>query len=587
MVTAGWLTIRAFRRSNRSGLLLRITASLLATAAFSLIAIGPTYKSASSAQQNTAILITEFPSSEDPSADTLIQLIKDGTPAFTTDRAMVSFKNQEISFISDLSELNAGTLHLFGEGYNQRITSRLKTQIAGSIIYHKPINPDGFTAISWQPKINGGEDFLVQGQYQNKSDSKIKLLLQGFGTHLDSAEVAPGKISRFNLRTIPRNKGKAVFTITISSDGRILKEEKIPFQVMDAAPLKILLLSSSPDFENKFLKNWLFTNHYGIATRSRISKGKFNTELSNLEVAKPKSLTTSYISEFDLVIADMSELAAIAGSEQSALWGSVANGTGLVVRVDTIVTSSRFYNKGVSVQKAGNSQKELISLKTNEGITLSPLTIERPIYLKADQRTIISDNNERSFVTSGIEISGKIVHTVIQNSYSWSLAGDSTGYRAYWSSIINEAARRNNSGNPVNVSPALPVVNQPLTLEIGSNDSIPPFVSIQNERISLTHDYIKPYIWSGNYWQEKNGWQQVLSGKDESAGSNWIYVYNQDEWKDLRIKQQVELSGRLLSADDGLQTETKLATVTVKNLITKIIFIIIFIICAAYIWTEE
>jgi hypothetical protein len=57
--------------------------------------------------------------------------------------------------------------------------------------------------------------------------------------------------------------------------------KKIPVFVESQATLKVLILSSSPDFENKFLKNWLFENQYVCAVRSAISKNKFSTEFLN------------------------------------------------------------------------------------------------------------------------------------------------------------------------------------------------------------------------------------------------------------------------------------------------------------------
>jgi hypothetical protein len=43
------------------------------------------------------------------------------------------------------------------------------------------------------------------------------------------------------------------------------------------------MLSASPDFESKFLKNWLSENGYAVALRSAISKDKFNSEYINIK----------------------------------------------------------------------------------------------------------------------------------------------------------------------------------------------------------------------------------------------------------------------------------------------------------------
>ena len=119
----------------------------------------------------------------------------------------------------------------------------------------------GFPDIHWKTVLKSGELLVIEGRYINPDPSSKILILSGFNAGLDSVIIPAGTDYPFRLRTIPKQTGKAIFDLQVIQRGRMLEIEPIPVDVEPKDPLNVLMLASYPDFENKFLSQWLTENH--------------------------------------------------------------------------------------------------------------------------------------------------------------------------------------------------------------------------------------------------------------------------------------------------------------------------------------
>src|SRR5262249_26394238 len=141
----------------------------------------------------------------------------------------------------------------------------------------------GLVSAAWRRKLVSGDRLVLQGRWhggegrasQEGRQGGGRLLITGVGTGLDSGNIRGirGRESdtAIELGTVPAQVGRAVYHFIALSGKDTLEKEDIPVEVTAGMPLKILLLASSPGFENNFLSRWLADNGHAVASRTTIS----------------------------------------------------------------------------------------------------------------------------------------------------------------------------------------------------------------------------------------------------------------------------------------------------------------------------
>src|SRR5882672_837576 len=142
------------------------------------------------------------------------------------------------------------------------------------LVFHPSPVGAGVVSIHWKTALWPGEACRIQGRFYNPAGAAVKLLLTGMHTVLDSTELKLREGGDFELRTVPAQVGRAVYRLIALSGADTLEQEAIPVNVLPGKNLKILFLAAAPDFENRFLANWLSDKGHGMAIRTAISKEK-------------------------------------------------------------------------------------------------------------------------------------------------------------------------------------------------------------------------------------------------------------------------------------------------------------------------
>jgi hypothetical protein len=312
---AAFAVYREYARENKAHLLWRVIAVLLAITALACVILPITY-SATVTQTRGAgkILLTEGfnPDSLNKTDST-----------YTLDKS-VHQQYPKAKLLDDLQALfNDSTritpVHILGYGLSD---DELKQLAGRQVIFHPSPIPDGFTAVNWTENVKAGQQFNVQGTYQNTSAKAYALVLKGLNTTLDSVTIPARSNTPFSLKSTPKNSGRVVYSLVVLNGKDTLKQESLPVIIEKNKSLKVLLLSSSPDFESKFLKTWLGGNGYGMASRSVISKGKFGQEFLNMDQPDLSHITPALLNKFDLLVGDLSVFKKLSAPESGAATGS-------------------------------------------------------------------------------------------------------------------------------------------------------------------------------------------------------------------------------------------------------------------------
>ncbi|NSL87558.1 hypothetical protein ECE50_011985 [Chitinophaga sp. Mgbs1] len=371
----------------------------------------------------------------------------------------------------------------------------------------KPVEKKGIIACNWPLQLVTGHEWIVQGTYRNTLHQKVWLRLSAFDTELDSLQMPAAEAAAFTLRATPLHRGRAVYRITAMAGSDTLEQQQLPLEVMPLTPMAILFLAASPDFDNRFLADWLSAEGNAVAMRTGVSRDKYATRFSNFPQQSLEQLSPALLDKFDVVIADA---AAVTAATRQYLERA---GIGLILKGDSAGTHPR----PASLWLPGN--RPLGSL------LLDPATALRVAH---DALPLVQDSLRQTYAAVSLAGAGKLVRTQVFNTYAWLLGGQAGAYRRYWSALLEAAARKKQPAGKIIVSPLFPQIHQPMEVQLETKTA--PLLRAGNTRLYPEQDPFLPHSWKARYWPAKTGWQLLQS----DSVTQWTYIYNQDEWRNMQ-----------------------------------------------------
>ncbi len=592
LATIVFLILKESARVNKSRLPWRIAASVIAVAGLAClilpIAIKVTDTSAMSSRE--VILLTE--GYHPDSIKKFMANNKKEISLYTADpdllKTNVAYKPSLVVDPAMLADsLNVSEpLHVFGYGLT---TPELKKLNGRTLIFYPSSLPLGVSSINWERKIKKGEPLLIQGSFNNTGSASIKLLLNGLHTNLDSIIIPAGKHQPFQLSAVPKNTGRNIYSIIALSGNDTMETDKIPYEIDSVKPLKILILASSPDFENKYLKNWLFNNGYQIASRTTISRNKYRKDYLNNKEISLDHITYSLLDKFDVLISDADELASISAQGLAAIRSGVEQGgLGLIIKADSFSAPGAFYARPFPVyHRNGDTIRPTLFHWQASVKRMQALSDNNPALIKKQPGTqpLLYDETSGIYVSSTLLGSGKLLVTTLNNTFSWALAGHDSAYHSLWSSIIQKAAPKSYQKQNWYIKPFLPRLNEPVEITLQSETHVLPKVSLIGTNIYFEQNKQLSAEWKGSYWPAETGWQAI---QEKGESYNWLYVYNNTEWKTLNGFEKYRQTKNYVNVNDPVINEAEVnLKKEVRKPVPKIYFFLAALISCSYLWWEK
>ena len=509
-----------------------------------------------------------------------------GASLFSTDLAITE-KDNKVKYINDItyfltSKPDYQTLHIFGYGLESDELKSLKTK---NLIFHPAALKNGVSSISWTENIRSGEQLLVQGKYNNTTGPEVKLILQGLGTNLDSVIIRKETWNNFELKCTPKHLDKAVYSLTVIADKDTLSREKLPIIVKERESIRILILASAPDFENKFLKNWLAQQGYSLSVRTSISTAKYSTEFLNSKKNDLNRINTTLLTNFDILIGDRSELSRLSTLENQAIQSQINKGMGLIIKADASEPGNGFYRNAFPIRE--NKQVIPKTLKLNwekhsalKAILQGSSSIE--ILGQAGTQSLVKNERGNILTSSKLFGKGKILLTVINDSYTWMLGNQEEDYSSFWSYILQKAARKKENPESLAVH-SLPVINKDMGIEIQTETGNKSHFQIKGEKLAFKQHSLMSFQETGSFWPSERGWQ---SFQFENTDSNWFYVFDEKAWTEVKASEKLKNTQNFIEQSAKNITTGNGAVQVYKDTIHPIWFYILFLLCCTYLWLE-
>jgi len=549
-----------YRRENTARRWLRCLAILVAAFSLGMLAY-PSKKT--NAHASTAILLTKG-----YDKDSLAKLQKQypSIPVYTPENYFAS------------GDTSITTWHILGYGLDK--TQLLSLNAKQSYFHASPVQT-GITYSSWSQQLNEDEPLIIQGICTNKENKTLQIILEGYGVMQDSISIAANTTNNFVLKASVKHHGQAVFRLQLREGGKVLEDNAVPFTTIPSKKIRLLVLSSAPDFEYRFLQNWLGKSGYPSAIRTLTSRDKFEQVFINRPSISLRNISASLLDSFDVVLGDMAALDALSENERAVIRQQVAGkGMGLLLRADT-VSASRFYTQGISLQPIKvNAQQNILPKLVNNNTSLTNLPAASPLIVRKNAQLTdwVTDAAGNALVAASLLGMGKIAVSTLDNTYQWILSGQDAVYGAYWTSILQSSAREENSTAALILPEGKYNKEQPVPVSLSYADTVLPAVTINNSLHLSLQQQSMPFLWQGTFWPLKEGWQEI-----NAAGSTqYLYVYNHQDWPMVKASEQ--MAATTAWAQHGSNTVTTGDTGMVWK---KWWFLAIFLLAAGFLWIER
>jgi hypothetical protein len=567
------------KRANKARLPLRLLAILLLAASFLFLVVPVQVQSSKTIIPGKLLLLTPgYPESP-----------KKNVRYFTLDSAVFrELGPTRVTYIPELGYYlrihpEISGLQVSGNGLS---AAELK-QVGDRSYEFKPATAaGGVLSVSWPDKLPSSSLLQVEGRFENTKDTPVKLVLEGLGTRMDSVVISPKQKLSFKLSCRPKQVGRAIYHLLVNEGAEEVGREPIPFTVYEPVKLKVMVLAGAPDFEDKFMRNWLLENHYLAYFRTRISKDKFSVDAVNVPGSQVPAFSASMFAKYDLLIADDEELAALPGAMQSRLRAAVSSGTGLLVRLADDKPKSVFA-KGFRVQNSNDSiSSSVVAVISGEGMKLKPVPVNRQAYISpaAEQVPVIENFSGKILLSNTMLGRGRIAASTLHTTYNWILSGASADYGLYWSAVINKTSREAEKVLSWSVSPQLPAVGEELALSFQTqSDSSLPRVLLNQKAIAVQQHPMLPFFWQSLAWPERSGWNEFKIG-DKPAEA--FYVYGVRDWNSVKRQERIQRNQELALKNKKYAIEKEIRTEISVEAINRWWFFGVFLLAAAFLWFE-
>jgi hypothetical protein len=563
LLIAGLLIWKESARRDRKRLALRLLASLAAVGSLAMLII-PLYYT-TELRSGAHLLLTAGYDSSYVSRVTRTDTV---AKVYTLDPAIYRATHAiyKTRFLLDTLR----ELQILGWGLS---SSELADLPVSSASFSPPSVPAGLQSVSWTPLIKSGGEFIAQGRYT--AEAGQRLLLVGNGRVLDSIDFDNRADSAFALTVRPRQLGRDIFQLVALSGTDTLLQQPMPFELEPATTLRVLMLANVPGFESRFLKNWLADNHYAVASRVRITKGKFQQEFSNTSEQPLGQINARVLAKTDLIISDAAELRELSADEKSAIRLAVEDrGVGLVVRADSIADRS-FYAAGfrpVSI----NRHETLLSWASTQKAAL-PVPLLTAIGVSGVALPLVSDQEQSTLAAVTLAGSGKIVFTTLANTYIWPLSGTKDTYASLWTTLLQSALRSSDDRIAVTTKSSFPVSGEPVELQVNKSD-----FRIDGRKISSATNMYDPEFHEGIYYPASSGWKTLEAGDSLRTS---LFIYESNAWLQVRKLQRLNETKVFVAnrSSDAVQK----AAIPARKRMSVYPFFILFLIAMGYLWLEN
>ncbi|WP_370087721.1 hypothetical protein [Ekhidna sp.] len=389
----------------------------------------------------------------------------------------------------------------------------------------------------------------------------IDLHLSGAGIETTTKSLEPNQ-KQITFEINPQVAGDLTYELAGIRGTDTIFSEPVPMKVVDREGFNTLILSSTPSFEIRFLKNLLKEEGYGVAERLQVSKGTFRESFSNLERRSLSRLTKTVLEDFKVIVLDEESHEQLTFSEKQNLDHALKRGSLGIVWMD-------------------DTSNDWFTTKSTRSQTFTFKSGQRTVELESRKSASVKNSDQARY--QGVVVGhvhdyglGKVVLPLLQSTYQLKLKGFDRMYSDLWNSILRSIVGFDFAASEIAISD-FPRVDEPVTFTfraIGDQK-----VYLDSTRLSIEGKWHQPGVVEAVGWPKSMGWNTLRIGDSEHS----FFVFDDSDWKAQKVHQK-RLQTKMYS--NSFTSETVDSQPQEKP-ISKWIFFIVIVTSLGFLWVEQ
>lgn len=359
----------------------------------------------------------------------------------------------------------------------------------------------------------------------------------------------------------------------IKSKVQIDEKENYHFSILVEEKKKYVfhLLAESPDFEWRFLKDFLADEGHAVYLRSKISRNKYKTDFSNWPDSLNQQLKNYNPLYTNVLIADMQAWNNLNTNQKAEYTTKLREKQGvLLLRGNANSTLSLS-----SIHKGLNGQLKLSDNSEEfEGVQIIGIN-----YLESLKK------DEELYFSYSILPDLSLGVLALQDTYKWQLSGKEALYTSYWIDIINKLLR-DQAINYINKT-KWPVQFQPFHLQYWADNDVDTLSLVNDNsdttKLSLIQDELYPERQHLVYYPASIGWHQILGNEQTIVDQFYVHPKNTSSQNLMNLSYNYSNNKYIESISSG--DRINFSNNKDKSLIFW--FFLLFLLSISFLWIEE
>ncbi|MGB0839503.1 MAG: hypothetical protein ACPGXL_05155 [Chitinophagales bacterium] len=456
--------------------------------------------------------------------------------------------------------------------------------------------PEGIQEIYWTHKVQQGKPLIVEGSIYNPSGQQVTLFLEMGQNQMDTLKSSQKRQIPFRLTGDTKLAGRFLDALVVKI-GATTQRYPIPYRVLRNPEKQILIISTQPSFEIKFLKNWLSEQGYGVAIRSQISKDKFRYEHLNRSEQDLKTLNKTLLAQFDWLIADHLSIDQMETTTKTVVEAAIEEeGMSLLVLADEKQLRNANRNKSLlpmdwQQQINGNKQAKT-SLQFEDKIStieVSPLDFKITPEFGSD--VIFKTSNDNIICISKQKGLGKSAISLLPKTYTWQLKGEKASYETVWTHISEKMLVNYEEETHWLLPNPVPCQGERFLFEL-LQPTLPTSQKVelvmpngQTKHVAMS-EQLHRGRYQGIVMVGEQGWHKLqLNGGD--IADEEVYIFSKEDWQNIRQTKRM-VTNKQFAKKQNSRVEQGLATTLShqKHYVDLTWIFMLFLMSMAGLWLE-
>ena len=379
---------------------------------------------------------------------------------------------------------------------------------------------------------------------------------------MDSTSVKKGN-QQTTFDFTPKASGNFTYQVIATIGTDTISKETLPFTVNRAEQPSVLMLQSNPNFEARFIKNYLGDYGYSVSSRTRISRDLFNEEFVNTSRKNLKRITSSLLEQFQLIILDKTAYNLLSSGEKQLIKDLNKVGNLGILLINTAPAEM-------------NNLWTYVPTSIESTTAINGINFENEIIRSFP--TITSINKTIGYYESnGI---GKVGLLTVESLYQLVLQGQQTSYNTIIQQLTESLLPYQKKDGFIQL------INTPRLLEKTNvkftSSSSNPTIVIDNTEHPIRESAYRPGLYETDFWPQKEGWTSLYIQPDSIQYD--YYVFGSNDWSAKKANDLFLLNDQysqtLMSNSNPIQIQE-------KYFLPKWIYLVAIILSLGLLWAEQ